>query len=730
MNFSWPTVGSQASQDNSAEILGWQYQINSTSGTWLGATYSNALGVNYIPAGQNTYTLSQGQDGDSIVSGNNVIYFRTVDKAGNISSDATIRTGNLSYGGAAPQFEGTDTVTVTPSTSTTNMFALNWPEAEATIGQTVAKYYYMINTAPPSTLTTLQANSATYIDNGTATNVAATSLPAVNKGTNTVYVVAIDDASPPNYSPSNYISGTFTLNSTDPDNVGNLIASDSSIKSQSQWNVTLTWTAPVYQGAGNLTYLIYRSTDGTTFQEVGTTTGLSYVDNTPSSSPYYYKIYTRDGANARSSGSNAVTITPTGKWTTPAELKSGPETRDITTRKATITWITDRSSDSKIQYGTKSGEYGDVEPSNSTQTTAHSIQLTGLNPGTTYYYKAKWTDEDGNTGISEEKRFTTAPAPVVKDVVTKNVGLSGAILQFTSNGASKIRIYYGQSTDFGGVKEISTSTNETTYTAELINLADGVKYYYKINAFDSEGSEYEGTILDFATLPRPRISNVRLEQVANTAQTTIRVTWTTNTEVSSIVSYYPQGRPEESRDEVKLTLERGTHSMIVRGLLPETDYYLQVKGRDIQGNEAVSDLQRFTTATDTRPPAIINLKVIGGTVPPVGFAAGDIRAQLIVSWDTDEPATSQVEFGQGTGTAYSDKSQEDGNLKTNHTVILSNLTPSQVYHLRAVSKDAAGNQTNSVDIVTIAPKATRSALNLVISNLQEAFSFLSILKTP
>jgi phosphodiesterase/alkaline phosphatase D-like protein len=395
--------------------------------------------------------------------------------------------------------------------------------------------------------------------------------------------------------------------------------------------VTLTWTAPAYQGAGNLTYLIYRSTDGTTFEEVGTTTGLSYVDNTPSSSQYYYKVYTRDGANARSSGSNAVTITPTGKWTTPPELKSGPDTHDITTKKATITWTTDRNSDSKIQYGTKSGEYGDVEPSNSAQTTAHSIQLTGLNPGTTYYYKAKWTDEDGNTGISEEKSFTTAPAPVVKDVVARNIGLTGAILQFTSNGASKIRIYYGQSTDFGGVKEISTSTDETTYTAELSNLADGVKYYYKINAFDSEGSEYEGTILDFTTLPRPRISNVRLEQVANTAQTTIRVTWTTNTEVSSIVTYYPQGSPEESRDEVKLTLERGEHSMIVRGLLPETDYYLQVKGRDSQGNEAISDLQRFTTATDTRPPAIINLKVIGGTVPPVGFAAGDIRAQLIVS---------------------------------------------------------------------------------------------------
>jgi hypothetical protein len=62
-------------------------------------------------------------------------------------------------------------------------------------------------------------------------------------------------------------------------------------------------------------------------------------------------------------------------------------------------------------------------------------------------------------------------------------------------------------------------------------------------------------------------------------------------------------------------------------------------------------------------------------------------------------------------------------------VILSNLTPSQVYHLRAVSKDAAGNQTNSVDVVTIAPKATRSALDLVIKNLSEAFSFLSFFRT-
>ena len=725
MNFSWPISGSAASSDDNANLLGWQYQINSTSGTWLGTTTESVLGVNnYIPTSETSRTLTQSQDGSSIVSGNNIVYFRTIDAAGNTSLDATIRTCNLSYGGAAPAFDNLDGVTVTPSSADSNSFAISWPDATATSGQSVAHYYYMINTAPPSTLATLQGNSATYIDNGTATTIAQSVLPNVNKGSNTVYVVAIDDADTPNYSPSNYITGTFTLNSTDPDNVGNLVASDSSIKSQSQWNVTLTWTAPSYQGAGNLTYLVYRSTDGTSFSQVGSTTGLSYVDNTASSSQYYYKIYSKDGANAQSSGTNAVTITPTGKWTSAPGLETGPNVGSITTKKATITWTTARSADSKVQYGTTSGSYGDVEPSNSTQTASHSIQLTGLNPGTTYYYKAKWTDEDGNTGTSEEKSFSTAAAPTVKDVVAKNIGLTSAIIEFTSHNASKVKIYYGTSTSFGGVKEISTSTSETTYTAELSGLLDGTKYYYKINTFDSDMSEYEGTVLDFATLPRPKISNVRIQQVANTAQSMILVTWLTNTEVSSIVSYYPEDNVSDARDEVNVALTKGPHRMIIRGLAPQTRYLLVVKGRDKAGNEAVSSSQRVTTATDTRPPQISDMYVEGAVIPPTASTAQESMTQLIVSWNTDELATSQVEFGEGTGTEYSSKTQEASNLTYNHMVIISGLAPSKVYHVRAFSKDQAGNVGNSIDTVTITPKVTENALSLVINNLLAAFGLL------
>lgn len=728
MNFSWPTSGSAMASDSHAGIYGYQYQINSTAGTWLGTTTESVLGVtNYIPVAETSRTLTQVQDGDSIVSGTNVVYLRAVDSAGNISTD-TVRTCNLSYGGAAPSFADGTEVTVTPTTSTANSFALSWPSATATSGQSVAAYYYMVNTTPPSTYATLTGNATTYVSNGTSTSVAATALPGVNKGSNTVYVVAVDDADTPNYSPSNYVSGTFTLNSTDPDNVGDLVASDSSIKAQSQWNVTLTWTAPDYQGAGNLTYLVHRSSDGTNFSQVGSTSGLSYVDNTPESTLYYYKVYTQDGAEAQSSGTNAVSITPTGKYTTAPGLDSGPDAGSITTKKATITWTTSRSADSKVQYGTSSGSYGDVEPSNSTQSTSHSIQLTGLNPGTTYYYKAKWTDEDGNTGTSDEKSFSTDPAPTVYDVSVSSIGLTTATIQYTVKGASKVKIYYGKTTDFGGAKEVSTSTSETTYTTQLTGLDDGTKYYYKINTYDSENDEYEGTVLDFTTLPRPKLSQVRIQQVSGAAQPTVLITWQSNTEVSSIVTYYPQDAPSQARDEVNVELTKGSHRMIIRGLKPQTPYILLVKGRDKIGNEAISDTQKFTTATDTRPPVITDLRVEGSAIPQTAGTAQESMGQIVVAWNTDEPATSQVEFGEGTGNTYSQKTQEDSNLTYNHVVVISNLATSKVYHLRAISKDSAGNEGYSVDTVTITPKATDNALNLVISGMQQAFGFLGGLK--
>lgn len=726
MNFSWPSTGGAASSDVHSDVLGWQYSLNGTD-NWQGNEAHATLGINYIPIGyEQPYYLSDQRD--SVVVGENVVYFRTIDLAGNYSSPGTYRTGSLSYGGDAPIFADGASVSVSPDTSTSNSFALSWPSATPAESRSIDTYYYMVNTTPPTALSTLTSNPGTYIAT-TNTSIEATKLSGAQKGENSVAVVAVDDEG--NYSPSNSITGSFTLNSTHPDPASDLTVSDASIKSASLWRASLAWSHPDYQGTGTLTYTVQRSTDGTTWSTITTTSGTAYVDTVSDSQKYYWRVGTSDTTDssiASPSYTNAVTITPKGSYTDPAELTSGPTISKLTTRKAQISWTTNRNSDSKIAFGTSSSDYFDEEPSNSDQDTEHVINLTNLLPGTTYYYKARWTDEDGNTGESEEKSFSTEPAPTITDPQATQIGLTSAILRYSVKGASKVKIYYGRSTEFGAVKEIATSTEESTLTTELTELEDGSVYYYKINPVDSEDYEYEGQALTFETMPRPRISNVKLQEVAGTAQTTVLVSWSVNTPLSSIISYYPSGQSNLAKSNVDAELKSGSREVTVSGLLPQQQYQLVVKGRDKAGNEAVSDTYSFTTATDTRPPQIMNLKVIGGTIPPVGFAAGEIKAQLVITWDTDEPSTSQVEYGEGTGSSYSQKSQEDGNLTTNHTIILSGLTPSKVYHMRAISKDAGGNESRSIDLTTIAPKATRSALDLVMESLSTAFGFLRAIR--
>jgi len=703
----WATSGSNAAADVHSGVKGYQYKIGS-SGTWYGSDHTGGEDCSDVIAAGN-YTLDT--DYDSLTEGENVFYFRTIDNACNASTSLN---AVLKYSGNAPSEP--QNLAVSPSTNTDNSFSFSWEIPATYSGQSSGiTYCYSVNAVPSETTCTWTSETSLTADSY-----------ATQPSTNTIYIVAKDEAANVNYDA--YTSTNFICNTSAPSVPRSIDIADISIKATSNWKLTVSWEEPSSVGAGVSSYKVYRSTTASAscttdlgdFTNIGSTAGTSYTDTSLSQSTYYYCVKACDSANNCSAVSSTVSDLPTGKYTSASALTAGPTVSSITTKKATISWSTDRSSDSKIQYGTSSGSYFDEEVSSSTQTTDHSITLTSLSAGTTYYYRTKWTDEDGNTGTSDEGSFSTSSAPTVKEVVAKNVGLSSATIEYTVSGASKVKIYYGKTTGFGGYTEVSTSTSESKYTTVLSSLDDGTKYYYKINTFDAEDEEYAGTILDFQTLPRPKVSSVRLQEVTGTAQPTLLVTWISNTEVSSIVTYYPESDPASARDEVNIKLVEGEHRILLKGLLPDTNYILVVKGRDKIGNEASSSSQRFTTSTDTRPPALSDLRVDGS----VQGSGEEAVIQLLVSFNTDEPATAQVEFGEGTGASYSQKTQEDGNLTLNHLVVISGLSPSKVYHLRAITTDKAGNTTRSVDTATITPKTVESALDLVITNLSEVFGFL------
>jgi hypothetical protein len=688
-DFSW-----DAPTDAASGIDDYCYKTDAVSGDYSADQCTSSLGID---------------DVSSYQSGANTFYVRAKDNAGNYSSYATV---SYYYSGDAPS--PPQSLSVTPTTNTANSFAFTWDAPATYFGSEASLvYHYSINAFPTAQSTT--ETTETALDAG-----AFATLP----GENRFYIVAEDEAGNIDYDV--YSQVIFTANTTAPGIPTSVDIADVSVKATESWKIAVSWEAPADEGAGVSSYKIHRSEDGSSFTEVASTGGISYVDTGLEQVTYYYKVQACDNANNCGEISSEVNQYPDGKFVESAPLVGEPEVSSITTKKATIAWTTSRTCDSKVAFGTSSGDYNEEEVSNSVHVTAHALLLSNLSPGTTYYFVAKWTDEDGNTGVSDEYTFDTSPAPAAKEVVAAEVGLTTATIQFTSSDASSAKIYYGETTAFGGYSEINVSSTESTYTVKLVGLSDGTKYYYKVNLFDIEDEEYEGDTNSFETLPRPSITDVNLVQLNGLAKPTVLLTWKSNTGISSIVSYYPSNDPGAVKDVIDVELLTGKHRAIVGDLLPQTRYIFVVSGKDIAGNEARADEIIFSTAKDSRPPLVSDLKIEGSILRT---GDGGNLAQLVVSWQTDELGTSQVEFGEGSGTTYSQKTQEDVNMTNNHLVVISNLTPSKVYHLRVVSMDDAGNVGNSVDSVTITPKATDAALDLVISNLSEVFGFVGNIGT-
>ena len=100
--------------------------------------------------------------------------------------------------------------------------------------------------------------------------------------------------------------------------------------------------------------------------------------------------------------------------TTPPVI-SNVQVGSITDSTAAVTWTTNEPADSQVRYGTIIPPSGTAYASGNV--TTHSITLTGLSAGTTYYYEVQSTDSSGNAAVDNSSgayyNFTTAPAKTI-----------------------------------------------------------------------------------------------------------------------------------------------------------------------------------------------------------------------------------------------------------------------------------------------------------------------------
>jgi hypothetical protein len=340
----------------------------------------------------------------------------------------------------------------------------------------------------------------------------------------------------------------------------------------------------------------------------------------------------------------------------------------------------------QLCYGPASGQYSlMVDVGNVTTYT-----LTNLAPGTYYLATRAYGKSGEQSAFSNEVTAVVGmPAdttpPVISGVAVGSVTVSSAIISWTANEASDAQIEYGLTASYGAATALD-ATMGTAHSQMLSGLAAGTVYHFRVKSKDAAGNvgvsaDYLFTTAIPADTAPPVISGVAGSNVTASSAT---ITWTTNEASDTQVEY---GKTTSYGSLTTLNTSKVTsHSQSLSGLTGSTLYHFRVMSKDAAGNAAVSGDFTFTTLTppDTTPPVISKV----GT-PSISASTAT------VSWNTDESADSQVEYG--TTTAYGSSTTLNSAMITSHSQSLSGLSAGTVYHYRVRSRDAAGNAAVSGD---------------------------------
>jgi len=699
--FIWPVTGGSAPYDTGAPttgsgLSGYQYKTGAPSGIlsdWS-SVVTNGSGEVVIPdaayqEGANTFSL------------------RYVDVAGNASAPAT---ATYYYAGSAPG--APLNLQVSPSSSEgapqeNNAFSFSWDQPEYFNGS-IKQYHFSVNKLPTSTNTT-----------ATPFRTLASAPYATQQGKNSFYIVAEDEAGNINY--SIYASVDFYTQTPAPSAPTALQIFDISNRDTQEYAISMKWTEPT-KAAGFDGYEVYRSEDGTIFTSAGTTKSPVFIDTNLTSKSYYYRVRSKDNAGQYSADSTIVTIIPTGRYTSAPKLLDGPS---LTAKSfsAEVEWTTDRVGSSFVEFGSDQAKIG---KENGGETIGqldllakHEVTLLGLNPETTYYYRSVWVDQDGNRGQSDLLTFQTGLRPKISDVKISNISLSSADVSWISTTVSSSTINYGTTRSFGQSISNLSGSQTTKHTLRLEALTDATTYFFVITGQDIDGNSLASDEYTFTTLTRPRITNFLAEPVKDAATTSMKFSWTTNVPTTTILTYTRTGQTAKSKSDSEYVTD---HSMTIESLSDNSPYQFAARGVDRFGNVAQGTPLTLTTPDDSRPPKVLNMTI---ELRSSGVGATQ-KAQLVVSWETDEPSTSQVEYGPGISSdSYPSRTQEDSALTNNHVVIVPELEPAKLYHLRAVSRDRANNAGTSADTTAITGKVQRSVVDIIISSLQRSLGFLS-----
>lgn len=464
--------------DGGAVITGTAYQWKKDGSLIIGATSS-------------TYVVQASDVGSTIsfsITKTNSVGSTTANSNSVIVLDARMSSLGLSSGTLSPSFNGC-TYTYTSSVSTNSLRIT--PTLESGSSTVTVAGNSVVSGQPSGAISLNSGANAISIVVTNGTQASTTTLTVTYAQAPTVTMLAPSSVTGTGAT----LNGTVNANGQSTSNVYFEISTSSSFASDT---ATVTSTPSTVSGtsntsiSGSATSLIFQTTyyvRAYATNATGTTTSLAYSFTTPAA-PF-------------------VTTSAVSDTSTTGATLNGAVVGNGDTGGTSTTVVFQYSLNSDMSSSTEVDPTSDGTIAGGTTTSTNVAKaLTGLQTGSTYYYRLKATNNYG-TNFGSTLSFTLKGAPTVTssapssgNITTTTAKLSG-VVNANADATTSISFRWGTSSSSLGntlatTPTQSTGNGNTSIEANLTGLSPNTQYFFKLTATNSINTT-DSTVYNFTT---------------------------------------------------------------------------------------------------------------------------------------------------------------------------------------------------------------------------------------
>ena len=267
----------------------------------------------------------------------------------------------------------------------------------------------------------------------------------------------------------------------------------------------VTWSTNVPAGSTVMYGSDPNKLDQTAQESWGGTNHKVEIKNLQPNTTYYYQVKSGEAlgsgsgitspvasfkTNANGSTSASTQSNPSNNNSeTNVALVAGPIPQRLADTTARVWWETNTPSSTILMYGTDSNNMSQKKEE-AWGKQDHVIDLTGLQPGTTYYYSVVTSDgrtldkgsfKTENTQTAQQN-FKITHGPVIEQLAPDSV-----VIAWTTSAPSSSTVVYG--TDPNNLNQKAEAAwGQSTHRVTVKNLSPNTKYYFQVQTGQAQGT--------------------------------------------------------------------------------------------------------------------------------------------------------------------------------------------------------------------------------------------------